>query len=240
MIKITPQDLFTHACQFGQKSSRWNPQMKKYIYGAQNGVHLFDLNQTAEKFAELLTRVSKLSSEKKNILFVSTKPHTQDLLNQIKEETGMPIVSYKWFGGLLTNFNTIKERIVFLKKLRDEFETGDITRYTKKEQSQFRKKLDKLELALGGVADMTKVPDAIFIVDGKRDEIALLEAKQIGIEVLGIADSNVNPELYDYLVPANDDSVKSLEFMLGHVVTAILAANQTQKQSQETLTTQEK
>ena len=229
MIKITAQDLFQTSCHFGQKSSRWNPRMKKYIRTSKNGIHLFDLNISAEKFAELLNRISKLASEKKNILFVSTKPHTQEILKQIKEETGMPIVSYKWFGGLLTNFSTIKERILYLKKLKEEFESGDIQRYTKKEQSKYGKERDKLELALGGVADMTKTPDAIFIVDGKRDEIALLEAKQIGIEVLGIADSNVNPDLYDYFVPANDDSMKSLEFILGHVVTAILSSD-TKKQ----------
>ncbi|MBT4937170.1 30S ribosomal protein S2, partial [Candidatus Peregrinibacteria bacterium] len=128
MIKITAQNLFTSSCHFGQKSSRWNPRMKNYISTSKNGIHLFDLNKSAEKFAELLNRISQMASEKKTILFVSTKPHTQEMLKQIKEETGMPIVSYKWFGGLLTNFSTIKERILFLKKLKDEFESGDIER----------------------------------------------------------------------------------------------------------------
>lgn len=224
MIKISAQELLENSCVYGQKSSRWNPKMKSYLAAKKNGVHLFDLNKSAEYLAGLLHRVTELAKDGKNILFVSTKPQTRELLKQIKEETSMPIISYKWYGGLLTNFSTIKERISYMKKLQNEFETGDIKRYTKKEQSQFAKELAKLEIALGGVADMMKAPDALFVVDGFRDEIALREARQLGIEVLGIADSNVDPELYDQFVPANDDAMKSLEYILGLVTAAILSA----------------
>jgi small subunit ribosomal protein S2 len=223
MAQITPQDLIDNACIYGQKSSRWNPKMKKYLAGKRSGVHVFDVNTSAEMLAKLLNRVEELAKSGKTILFVSTKPQTRDLLNQIKDETDMPVISYKWFGGLLTNFSTIKERILYMKKLQNEFETGDIKRYTKKEQSQFSKELVKLETALSGVAQMTRVPDALFVVDGFLDEIALKEARVLGIEVLGVADSNVNPDLFDVFVPANDDSMKSLEFILGHTATAILA-----------------
>ena len=219
---ITPQDLMANACHIGQKSSRWNPKMKSFLFAKKDGVHVFDLNKTAEKMAQVLARVAELSKAGKSILFVSTKPHTQDILTQIHEETGMPIVNYKWFGGLLTNFATIKERILYMKRLRNEFESGDIKRYTKKEQSKFAKELEKLEVALGGVANMNRTPDAIFVCDGFRDEIALVEAKKLGVEVLGIADSNADPDLYDNFIPANDDTMKSLEFIFGHVLTAIL------------------
>ncbi len=219
---ITPQSLFDNACLYGQKSSRWNPKMKKYLCAKKDGIHIFDLNKSAEKLAELLNRVAEVIKSGKTILFVSTKPHTRDILTQIKEETGMPIVSHKWIGGLLTNFSTVKTRILYMKKLKEEFATGNIQRYTKKEQSQFTKELEKLETAFGGVSDMNRLPDAVFVIDGLRDKIALDEAKKIGIEVLGIADSNVDPDFYNYFVPANDDAMKSLEFILGHVVTTML------------------
>lgn len=220
-VTITAKDLMTNACHVGQKTSRWNPKMKQYLFAKKDGVHVFDLNKSAEMMAQLLNRVSELAKAGKVILFVSTKPHTQDILTQIHEETGMPIVNYKWFGGLLTNFSTIKDRIQYMKRLQQEFATGDIKRYTKKEQSEFRKELDKLELALGGVADMSRVPDAIFVCDGFLDKIALIEARNLKVEVLGIADSNADPDLYDCFVPANDDAIKSLEFIYGHVLTAI-------------------
>lgn len=221
-IKISAQDLHNNACFYGQKSKNWHPKMAPYLFGKSQGIHIFDLNIMSEKLAELLNRVSELASKGKSILFVSTKTQTRDILSQIKEETGMPVVSHKWFGGLLTNFETMKGRIAWMKKLREEFETGSISRYTKKEQSKYRKELDKLETALSGVEDMTKTPDAIFVVDGFRDDIAVQEAKKLGAEVLGIADSNVNPDNYSYFVPANDDSMQSISFILGHVVTAFL------------------
>jgi small subunit ribosomal protein S2 len=229
MITISPQDLLANACHYGQKKSRWNPKIKPYLFGQKQGVHIFDLNKSAEKLAELLNRIAELSKAGKTILFVSTKPHTQEIFKQLKEETGMPIVSYKWIGGLLTNFSTIKERILYMKRLQKEFETDEIKRYTKKEQSQFAKELEKLETALSGVADMGSKPHAVFVVDGFKDRIAIDEAKHLGIEVLGIADSNVDPDDYNYFVPANDDSMKSLEFILGHVVTAILSNQKAKK-----------
>ena len=223
-VQISSQELIDNACIYGQKSSHWNPKMKPFIAGKIQNTHVIDPNISAEKMAELLNRVSELASKGKNILFVCTKPLAYDFLKQIHVDTGMPVVSYKWFGGLLTNFATIKERIKYMKQLQEEFESGSITRYTKKEQAQFKKELAKLEEALLGVVSMNKLPDAVFVVDGFRDKIAIDEARHIGIEVLGIADTNANPDLYDVFVPANDDSLKSVSFILGHVVTAILAA----------------
>jgi len=219
---ISAQNLFEHACHYGQKTSRWNPKMKQFFHGSKKGVHIFDLNQTAEFLAILLNRIEEIVKAKKTILFVSTKPHTQDILQQIKDEADMPIVSYKWVGGLLTNFSNIKENILTMKKLREEFATGAIKRYTKKEQSTIMKKLEKLENLFGGLVNMHRLPDALFVVDGFKDKTALEEAKQLGIEILGIADSNANPDDYNYFVPANDDSRKSLELMLGHILTTIL------------------
>jgi len=222
VTKITVQDLFDNSCHYGQKASRWHPKMKSFIYCKKKGIHIFDLTQTAKKLAELLNRIETIVNEGNDILFVSTKPHTRDILSQIQKDTGMPVVSYKWLGGLLTNFSTIKERILYMKRLREDFKTKDIERYTKKEQAKFEKELDKLEKSLGGVAEMKKIPKAIFIVDGFKDKIAIKEAKQVNLEILGIADSNVDPSFYDYFVPANDDAIQSLEFILGHIVTTIV------------------
>ncbi|MCD5383046.1 30S ribosomal protein S2 [Candidatus Gracilibacteria bacterium] len=220
---ISPREMFVNYCHIGHKTSKWNPKMRQYLYGVKNGVHIFDLEQSAEMFVNVLNQVADLASSGKTILFVSTKPQTKTLLSNIAETTGMPIISQKWMGGLLTNFQTIKQRVALMRKLKDQFETGEISKYTKKEQSQFAKDLEKLTKVLGGIEKMNKVPDAIFVVDGKRDEIALTEANKLGIPVLGIMDSNVNSELYQNGVPANDDAIKSLSFILGHVEAAILA-----------------
>ncbi len=222
MANITAQEFIENACHYGQKTARWNPKMKQYIYCKKQGIHIFDANKSVKMLSELLNKISELASKGKTILFVSTKPQTSDILKQIKEDTGMPVVSYKWFGGLLTNFSTMKDRIMYMKKLKQEFKTGDITRYTKKEQSVFAKELEKLDVALSGVEDMTRVPDAIFVVDWYKDVTALVEAKKVGIPVLGIADTNADPDLYDYFVPANDDSTKALQYILGYVMSAIL------------------
>ena len=219
---ISTKDLYEKACHYGQKTSNWNPKMKPFLFGKKNGVHIFNLDITGNKIADLLNRIAEIISSGKSILFVSTKPHTEEILTKINTQTGMPIVSYKWFGGLLTNFSTMKGRILHMKRLKSEFENNEITRYTKKEQIKFAKKLSKLVRALGGVSEMSKVPSAIFVVDGFRDKIAIAEAKKLNIEVLGIADSNVDPSDYDHFAPMNDDTVQSTDYLLEQVLEVIL------------------
>lgn len=220
MANISLADLAAHAVHFGHKSTRWNPKMKSFLAGVQNGIHVFDLRKTLERFHVLVQEVEKLAKEGKNILFVSTKPQTKELFEEFQKGTGYPIVVNKWVGGTLTNFDTIKGRLREMKKMEEMFETGEIEKYTKKERGNIGKELEKLKIAFGGIADMYRVPDAVFIVDGKRDEIAIREANRLGIPVIGFADSNVDPDLYSICVPANDDAVSSLIYLLSFVFEA--------------------
>jgi small subunit ribosomal protein S2 len=220
MADISLADLATHAVHFGHKSTRWNPKMKPFLAGEQNGIHVFDLRKTLERFHKLIQEIEQLAKENRTILFVSTKPQTKELFDEFQKETGYPIVVNKWVGGTLTNFDTIKGRLREMKKMEEMFETGEIEKYTKKERGNIAKELEKLKIAFGGIADMYRMPDAVFIVDGKRDEIAIREANRLGIPVIGFADSNVNPDLYSICVPANDDAVSSLIYLLSFVFEA--------------------
>ena len=211
------RELAENACHFGHKVNRWNPKMAPYLWGKKGGVHIFDLEKTAEGLDRMTKVIAHLSEEGKVILFVSTKPQTKVILTELHNKTHHPIVVNKWVGGLLTNFETIKPRIRRLKDIREMIKTGDIDKFPKKEQSQMKKEMEKLEIAFSGIVDMYKMPDALFVVDGSRDVIAIREAQRLGIPVYGIADSNVDPSKYTDLIPANDDAVTSLSFLMGKV-----------------------
>lgn len=215
------RELAENACHFGHKVSRWNPKMAPYLWGKKGGIHIFDLEKTATGLDRVTKIIKDLSADGKTILFVSTKPQTKAVLKEIKEKKGHPIVANKWVGGLLTNFDTIKTRIRRLKDIREMISTNDIEKFPKKEQAQIRKEGEKLEVAFGGIDDLYRAPDTIFIVDGCRDEIAIREANRLGIPVYGIADSNVKPDLYHDFIPANDDAVTSLSYLLGKVFDAL-------------------
>ena len=227
---ISLEELAKNAVHFGHKTTRWNPKMKKYIYGASNGVHVFDLNKTAEHLKTLVVEMQKLAKQGKTILFVSTKPQTKALLEEFQEASGYPIVVNKWVGGMMTNFETIRGRIKTMKNLEAMFETGEISKYTKKEQSKLSKDLEKLQDAFGGIRNLFKAPDAVFIIDGKRDINAVREAKKLNIPVIGLADTNVDPDNYDMLIPANDDAISSLAYILSFVFEAAKDNPRMQKQ----------
>lgn len=214
-MKITVQDLMDNAVHFGHKTSRWNPKIKPYLFGKKNDVYLFDLHQTAAKLKEALEFLYREIAQGKIILFVATKPQAGPIVREISNTTGMPFVTEKWLCGLLTNFETIKSRIKYYKKLQDMQKSGEMEKYTKKERSEIAKEMKKLEVMLGGVQNMTKKPDLLFIVDTYRERNAINEAKKLGIKTIGIVDTNADPELIDYPIPANDDAVKSLQYLLG-------------------------
>ena len=217
MSAITLTELAENAVQFGHKTARWSPYMKPYLWGQKGGIHVFDLNQTAKQLEDLLKKIAELSEAGKTILFVSTKPQTKQILLELHEEKRHPIVVNKWVSGMLTNFDTIKQRIRRLKDIQEMRKTGDIEKFPKKEQSKIRKEEAKLSENFSGVIDMYKLPDAVFIIDGARDAIAVREAKRLKIPVYGICDSNVDPRNYTLLVPANDDAITSLTYLLGKV-----------------------
>lgn len=215
------RELAENACHFGHKVNRWNPKMAPYLWGKKGGVHIFDLEKTSVCLDRVLKTIETLTKDGKTILFVSTKPQTKMILSEIFEKTGHPVIINKWVGGLLTNFDTIKPRVRRLKDIRGMMDTGDIEKFPKKEQAKMKKEVEKLENAFGGIVNLYRMPDAIFIVDGCRDAIAIREANRLNIPVYGIADSNVDPRGYKDFIPANDDAITALSYLLGKVFEVI-------------------
>ena len=222
MTNISLKEMAKNAVHFGHPTSRWNPKMKPYIYGAKHGIHIFDLKQTADLLLQALEFLHKSAKDKKEVLFVGTKQQCRRLLNEIKEEANMPIVTDKWIPGLLTNFKTIKGRIDYYKQLKEDAASGALSKYTKKEQTKLHKKIQQLSMSLSGVENMQGKPDVIFVSDIVRDNIAVTEARKLKIPVVGITDSNANPDLVDFAIPANDDAIKSLEYILGLAKEAVI------------------
>lgn len=220
--KVDIKEMLEAAVHFGHKTQKWNPKMKKFIYTTKNGIHIFDLEKTKANLEKALEFIQKLSSSGKTILFVSTKPQSAHLVIEAAEECKMPYVIHKWMGGLLTNFSTIKQRIRYLKNLKDQEKAGDFEKYTKKEASELRKTIEKLESALGGVSSLDSLPDAVFVVDTLRDRIAVNEANKMKIPVIGIVDTNSDPDGVNYAIPGNDDAVKSLTYLIQKVKYGIL------------------
>lgn len=220
----TEQELLAAACHFGHPRPKWNPKMAKYLHSVHKGVHVFDLTQTRAHLERACKELQKLQSDGKTILFVSTKQQAIPLIERIAAELHQPVVTKKWLPGLMTNWPTLKRRLQYYLDLRKSFQTGEVEKYTKKEQTELRKKLAKLDVALSGVAGMNGLPHAVFVVDAVRDHVAVLEAKKLGIPVYGICDSNADPDEFAVCIPANDDASKSLELLLTTIESALLAA----------------
>ncbi|MFH0770219.1 MAG: 30S ribosomal protein S2 [Candidatus Peregrinibacteria bacterium] len=215
----TDTELVAAACHIGHRKEKWNPKMKPYLYGVQKGIHLFDITETKKHLEDVCAQLRKLQTEGKTILFVSTKQQSIPLIEEIGRELHQPIVTKKWIPGLLTNWSTIKRRLKYYLDLQQSFQTGEVEKYTKKEQLDLRKKLAKLDAAFSGVAAMSQLPDAVFVVDAVRDRVAVLETKKLAIPLFGICDSIANPDDFTALIPANDDAVKSLYIILTTILT---------------------
>ncbi len=209
--------LLEHACHFGHPKSKWNPKIAPYLYGTRKGIHIFNLEKTKAGLITVVDALKALQAEGKTVLFVSTKQQAIPLIEDMGHKLTQPVVTKKWIPGLLTNWPTIKRRLQYYLDLRRSFQTGEVEKYTKKEQTALRKELAKLDAALSGVASMTGLPDALFVVDGVRDHVAVLEAKKLSIPVYGICDSNADPDEYTACIPANDDAVRSIQLLLDTV-----------------------
>jgi small subunit ribosomal protein S2 len=224
MSQAELKEMLQAAVHFGHQSQKWDPKMKDYLYGVRDGVHIFDLQKTFSKLNEALSFLQKNVDEGKTILFVSTKQQGSSLVSGVAKKCGMPCVTHKWIGGLLTNFSTVKKRIKYFLDLLHNQEAGEFEKYTKKEKSKFLKEIEKLETAFGGLKDMKRLPDVLFVVDCVRDNIAVKEARKLKIPIVAITDSNANPEEIDYPIPGNDDAIKSIKYFLGKIEDAILNA----------------
>lgn len=209
---------------FGHKTSKWYPKMEPYIFGARNGVHIIDLVKSRKMIAEAMKFIEKLAKEDKTILFVGTKMQATNTMRGVAEEIKMPYVSGKWMGGCLTNFMVIKKMITKYKNLLSDKKLGKFKKYTKKEKLDIDRTIKKLELKVGGLVEMNKLPDAVFVWDIKKEETAVTEAKTKGIPVIAICDTNVNPKNVDYIIPGNDDATKSVKLVMNLVKDTILEA----------------
>ncbi len=235
MASVIPaeKELLEAACHFGHPREKWNPKIAPYLYGERKGIHIFNLIKTREGLEKVCDALKNLQSSGKTILFVSTKQQSIPFIEELGQAVHQPVVTKKWIAGLLTNWPTIKRRIQYYLDLKRSFQTGEVEKYTKKEQTELRKSLTKLEIALSGVAGMKGLPDAVFIVDGVRDHVAVLEAKKLGIPVYGICDSNANPHEFTLCIPGNDDAVRSIALFLKTVRDALLTAKPAETEEKE-------
>lgn len=222
MSVISMKQLLEAGVHFGHRTRRWNPKMKPYIYGERKGIYIIDLQKTLKLTEEAYDFVLNKAKEGANFLFVGTKRQAQQIIEEEAKRCGAFYVNNRWLGGLLTNFETIKTRIKKLKEYEEMEENGELAKLPKKEQSVVRKRLDKLKKNLSGVKEMTDVPSVLFVIDPKKEEIAVAEANKLGLKVIGIADTNCDPDVIDYLVPGNDDAIRAIQLITSTIGNAIL------------------
>jgi small subunit ribosomal protein S2 len=218
---ITMKELLEAGVHFGHRTHRWNPKMKRYIYGGRNGIYIIDLHQTLKLFEDARTFIQEIASTGDPILFVGTKKQAQESVETSAKQCGMYFVSQRWLGGMLTNYRTIQTRIDRLAELNKMEADGIFEALTKKEAAKLREQRDKLERYLGGIKNMPKMPGAIFIVDLKKERIALLEARKLDIPVVAIVDTNCDPDEVDYVIPGNDDAIRAIKLIAGKLAEAI-------------------
>ena len=227
MAKITIQTLLDAGCHYGHQTRRWNPKMKSYIFGERNGIYILDLKQTMYGLDSAYTFLKETAAKGGKILFVGTKKQAQEPISQQAERCGMPWINQRWLGGMLTNFVTMRSRISRMEELEAMVEDGRMAALPKKEQAVLGKELAKLQANLDGIRDMTTLPKALFVVDTRREEIAIREANRLHIPVVGLIDTNSDPDVVEYGIPANDDAIRSISIMTSIMADAILAGKGT-------------
>ena len=233
MSVISMKQLLEAGVHFGHQTRRWNPKMAEYIYTERNGIYIIDLQKSVGKVDEAYNAVKDIVANGGSILFVGTKKQAQDSIKTESERCGMYYVNERWLGGMLTNFKTIQTRIKRLKEIETMSEDGTFDVLPKKEVILIKKEWDKLEKNLGGIKDMKKLPDAIFVVDPKKERICIQEAHTLGIPLIGIADTNCDPEELDYVIPGNDDAIRAVKLIVSKMADAVIEANQGESMAEE-------
>ena len=226
MAVVAMKQLLEAGVHFGHQTKRWDPKMAEYIYQARNGIHIIDLQKTSKKIDEAYAFVKEIAEEGQDILFIGTKKQAQECVKEAAEKSGMFYVDQRWLGGMLTNFKTIRTRIERLKKLEAMQEDGTFDVLPKKEVAGLKNEMEKLEKNLGGIKEMTKLPGAIFVVDPKNERIAVLEAKKLGIPVIGLVDTNCSPVDVDYPIPGNDDAIRAVKLITDVMANAVIEGKQ--------------
>lgn len=225
MAVVTMKNLLESGVHFGHQVKRWDPRMKKYIFSERNGIHIIDLQKTIVAIREAYEAVRKTTSEGKSVLFVGTKKQAQQTIQKEAERCGMFYVNNRWLGGMLTNFSTIKKSLARLKKIEKMEVDGTFDNLTKKEIASLQKEKSKLEKNLGGIKEMKELPGILFIIDTRKEEIAIREARSLGIPIIAVVDTNCNPEGIDYPIPGNDDAIRAISLFTGVIANAVIEAD---------------
>ncbi|MCI6731961.1 MAG: 30S ribosomal protein S2 [Lachnospiraceae bacterium] len=226
MSVISMKQLLEAGVHFGHQTRRWNPKMAPYIYTERNGIYIIDLQKSVVMVDDAYKAVAEIAANGGNILFVGTKKQAQDAIAAEAERCGMFYVNQRWLGGMLTNFKTIESRIARLKKIEEMQEDGTFDVLPKKEVIELKKEMEKLQKNLGGIKEMKTLPDAIFVVDPKKERICVQEAHILGIPLIGIADTNCDPEELDYVIPGNDDAIRAVKLIVSKMADAVIEARQ--------------
>lgn len=233
MPRVSLEELLSAGAHFGHLTRRWNPKMRKYIFMERNGIHIIDLKKTVDLIDDACNAVSKISAEGKKVLFVGTKKQAKAIIKEQAERCESFYVSERWLGGMLTNFNTVRKSIKKLTTLQKMENDGTLDKFVKKERLIMMRDKEKLEKVLNGISGMTKLPGALFLVDIKKEHIAIDEARKLNIPIYAIVDTNCDPELIDYPIPANDDAVKSIEIITRAFAEAVIEGVQVAKTRKE-------
>jgi len=227
------KELLEAGVHFGHQAKRWNPKMKKYIFGERNGIYIIDLQKTLRKFKEAYNFVSDVSAEGRPVLFVGTKKQAQDSIAEESGRCGQYYVNQRWLGGMLTNFDTLRKGIDKLRKLERMKEDGTYEKISKKEVASLEKRRLQLLKNLGGIKDMPSLPGAVFVVDPRKEHIAVMEARRLGIPVVGIVDTNCDPDIIDYVIPGNDDAIRAVRLISLKIADAVMEGKQRRQDKAE-------
>lgn len=235
MSSITMKELLEAGVHFGHQVKRWNPKMKKYIFGERNGIYIIDLQKTLAKFEEAYNFVRDVSQRGEHVLFVGTKKQAQDSVAEESQKTNAYYVNQRWLGGMLTNYSTIKKSIEKLKRLEAMKNDGTYDKLPKKEIAILEKERMRLEKNLSGIKDMPSLPGVVFVIDSKKERIAILEAKKVGIPVIAIVDTNCDPDGIDYVIPGNDDAIRAIRLITSKIADAIIEGRELTQKSLSTV-----
>ncbi len=226
MAVVAMKQLLEAGVHFGHQTRRWDPKMAEYIFQARNGIHIIDLQKTSKKLDEAYKFIKEQAEEGKSVLFVGTKKQAQECIQEAAQKCNMYYVDQRWLGGMLTNFKTIEGRIARLNELEEMSTNGTFDMLPKKEVIGLKAEMEKLEKNLGGIKDMKEMPGVMFVVDPKKERIAVLEAKKLGIPVVGLVDTNCNPEEVDYAIPGNDDAIRAVKLIADVIANAVIEGRQ--------------
>lgn len=236
---LTMKDLLEAGVHFGHQSKRWNPKMKPYIFTARNGVHVIDLAKTAPMLEEAYNFIKEVAANNGNIIFVGSKKQARHIIADEARRVGAMYITERWLGGLLTNFDSMKQSLRKLESLKAQRDSGELKKFTKKEQAIIDHEINRLQRLLGGVSELRQLPQALFIIDPHKEDIAVIEARQVGVPVIAVVDTNCDPTLIDYPIPGNDDAIKSIKMFVTHIANAVEEGKAMAKDKQAKVETSE-